>query len=143
LTYAVQVHACVLEIDRETGVVDLVDYAAVDDAGTRLDPQLVEAHVRRATAHALGTALGVRQALDAPPLARASTESPSPVTPLGAKGLGDGGGAGIHAVCAALQDALRGAGGGVVAVSRHDPARVWELLRAPAASRALVQVVSR
>ena len=35
LTYATQIHACVVEVDPETGVYELVDYAAVDDCGTR------------------------------------------------------------------------------------------------------------
>ena len=42
LTYAMQIHAAVVEIDPETGEVDVVDYAAVDDCGTRINPQIVE-----------------------------------------------------------------------------------------------------
>ena len=38
LTYATQIHACVLEIDRETGVPVILDYAAVDDCGIRIHP---------------------------------------------------------------------------------------------------------
>ena len=69
-------------------------------------------------------------------------ESPSPFTPLGAKGMGEGGGAGIHAVCAAIQDALREAGGGIVTDSFNNPERVWRLLTAPAESRSAVEVVT-
>ena len=127
LTYATQIHACVVEIDPETGVYEIVDYAAVDDCGTRIHPQIVEGQVHGATAQALGAATHeifaydeegnlltpnfydyhVPHALDMPPLKNGYLESPSPFTPLGAKGMGEGGGAGIHAVCAALQDALR------------------------------------
>ena len=57
LTYATQIHACVIEIDRETGEVEIVDYAAVDDCGTRIHPQIVEGQVHGATAHAIGAAL--------------------------------------------------------------------------------------
>ena len=57
LTYATQIHACVVEIDRETGVVEIVDYAAVDDCGTRIHPQIVEGQVHGATVHAIGAAL--------------------------------------------------------------------------------------
>ena len=65
-----------------------------------------------------------------PPLKTAATESPSPFTPLGTKGMGEGGGAGIHAVCAAVQDALRGHGGAIVSDSCNPYHRVWELLEA-------------
>ena len=57
LTYATQIHACVVEIDPETGHVELVDYAAVDDCGIRIHPQIVEGQVHGATAHAIGAAL--------------------------------------------------------------------------------------
>ncbi len=160
LTYATQIHACVLEIDRETGVVEVVDYAAVDDCGNRIHPQIVEGQVHGATAQALGAALHeafvydedgnlltpnfydyhVPHALDMPPMRNGYIESPSPFTPLGAKGMGEGGGAGIHAVCAAIQDALRPVGAAIVTDSWNPYQRVWELLRDPAASRAGVQV---
>ena len=54
--------------------------------------------------------------------------------------MGEGGGAAIHAVCAALQDAL---GGALVYDSCNPYWRVWELLQDPAASRARVTVESR
>ena len=56
LTYATQIHACVVEIDPETGVYEIVDYAAVDDCGNRIHPQIVEGQVHGATAQALGAA---------------------------------------------------------------------------------------
>jgi CO/xanthine dehydrogenase Mo-binding subunit len=163
LTYASQIHACVVEIDPETGEVEVVDYAAVDDCGTRIHPQIVEGQVHGATAHSLGAALfetlpydedgnlltanfydyHVPHALDVPPLKTGSLESPSPFTPLGAKGMGEGGGAGIHAVCAAIQDALRPVGRPIVTDSHNPAHRVWELLRDPEASRALVTVADR
>jgi 2-furoyl-CoA dehydrogenase large subunit len=163
LTYATQIHACVVEVDPETGSYEIVDYAAVDDCGTRIHPQIVEGQVHGATAQALGAATHetftydadgnlltpnfydyhVPHALDMPPLKTGSIESPSPFTPLGAKGMGEGGGAGIHAVCAALQDALRPVGGPVVYDSCNPPHRVWELISDPQASRARVEVESR
>ena len=57
LTYSTQIHACVVEIDPETGVTEVVDYAAVDDCGVRINPQIVEGQVMGATAHAIGAAL--------------------------------------------------------------------------------------
>jgi CO/xanthine dehydrogenase Mo-binding subunit len=162
LTYANQIHACVIEIDRETGVYEIVDYAAVDDCGHRIHPQIVEGQVHGAMAHGLGAATHeqfpydedgtlltanfydyhVPHALDMPPLKTGYVESPSPFTNYGAKGMGEGGGAGIHAVCAAIQDALRPLGGPIVTDSCNPPNRVWELIRDPEAARAGVTVES-
>jgi CO/xanthine dehydrogenase Mo-binding subunit len=163
LTYATQIHACVVEIDKQTGETEIVDYAAVDDCGTRIHPQIVEGQVHGATAQALGAALHeafvydedgnlltpnfydyhVPHALDMPPMKNGYIESASPFTPLGAKGMGEGGGAGIHAVCAAIQDALRPVGGPIVTGSWNPSHRVWELMRDPDESRASVRVESR
>jgi CO/xanthine dehydrogenase Mo-binding subunit len=160
LTYATQVHAVLVEVDPETGVYELVDYAAVDDCGTRIHPQIVEGQVHGATAQSIGAATHetfpydedgnlltpnfydyhVPHALDMPPLKTGYVESPSPFTPLGAKGMGEGGGAGISAVCAALQNALAAAGSPIVYDSSNPYKRVWELLRNPDESRALVTV---
>ena len=81
-------------------------------------------------------------ALDMPPLKTAAIESPSPFTPLGTKGMGEGGGGGIHCIGAALQDALRAAGGAIVTDSHNPYHRVWELLRHPEHSRQKVEVKS-
>jgi 2-furoyl-CoA dehydrogenase large subunit len=163
LTYATQIHACLLEVDPETGYYEIVDYAAVDDCGSRVNPKIVEGQVMGATAHALGAAIWetfayddegnlltpnfydyhVPHAMDMPPLKTGAIESPSPFTPLGTKGMGEGGGAGIHAVCAALQDALRSRGGALVTDSHNPYHRVWSMLRDPEATRAKVTVVSR
>jgi 2-furoyl-CoA dehydrogenase large subunit len=78
-----------------------------------------------------------------PPLRGGFLESESPFTAYGAKGMGEGGGAGIHAVCAAIQDALRSSGNAIVHDSCNPPWRVWEMLRDPASTRALVSVESR
>ena len=51
------------------------------------------------------------------------------------------GGAGIHAVCAAIQDALRGHGDAIVYDSHNPYHRVWELLQHPESARGLVEVV--
>jgi CO/xanthine dehydrogenase Mo-binding subunit len=145
LTYACQIHVAVVEIDPETGAYEIIDYAAVDDCGKRINPQIVEGQVMGATAQALGAAVHetyeydedgnlltpnfydyhVPHALDMPPLATGAIESPSPFTPLGTKGMGEGGGAGIHAICAAIQDAT-----GQVVTDSHNPyQRVWRMLQ--------------
>jgi 2-furoyl-CoA dehydrogenase large subunit len=161
LTYAAQVHVAVIEVDPETGYYDIVDYAAVDDCGKRINPQIVEGQVMGATAQALGAAVHeqfvydedgnlltpnfydyhVPHALDMPPLKTGFLESPSPFTSLGTKGMGEGGGAGIHAICAAVQDALRGNGDAIVWDSSNPYHRVWELLSSPAEAGGRVAVV--
>jgi CO/xanthine dehydrogenase Mo-binding subunit len=160
LTYATQIHACVVEVDPETGAYEIVDYGAVDDCGVRINPAIVEGQVHGATAQALGAATHevftydedgnlltpnfydyhVPHALDMPPLKTGYIESPSPFTPLGAKGMGEGGGAGLSAVCSALQDALKARGGAIVWDSCNPPHRVWEMLRNPEQARANVRV---
>ena len=164
LTYSMQIHACVVEVDPETGVYELVDYAAVDDCGVRVNPKIVEGQVMGATAHAIGAAMfesftydeegnlltpnfydyHVPHALDMPPMKNGFIESTSPFTPLGAKGMGEGGGAGIHAVCAALQNALGKRGEGPIVWRSCNPYhRVWEMLQQPGETRKLVTVESR
>ena len=78
--------------------------------------------------------------MDMPPLKTDYVESPSPFTPLGAKGMGEGGGAGLSAVCSALQNALRSAGGAIVYDSCNPYWRVWEMLSDPASTRENVSV---
>ncbi len=163
LTYSTQIHACVVEVDPSTGVYEIVDYAAVDDCGARINPQIVEGQVMGATAHAIGAAMfesfvydedgnlltpnfydyHVPHALDMPPLKTGFIESPSPFTPLGTKGMGEGGGGGIHCVCSAIQNALVEAGGALVYDSHNPYHRVWEMLAHPEKALANVEVTSR
>lgn len=147
LTYASQIHACVVEIDEDTGEVAILEYAAVDDCGRRVNPKIVEGQVHGATALGLGAALyeafeydeeGQLQqasfydyhaitALDTPDIKTGDLESPSPFTPNGAKGMGEGGGAPLHAICSAIQDAL-GDHDAIVADSHNPWERVWRLV---------------
>ncbi len=164
LTYSMQIHACIVEIDPETGYYEIVDYAAVDDCGVRVNPKIVEGQVMGATAQAIGAAMWevfayddegnlltpnfydyhVPHTLDMPPLTTSAIETPSPFTPLGTKGMGEGGGGGIHCVNAAVQDALQSTPGRAIVTSSHNPYhRVWELLRQPEESRQKVEVMSR
>ena len=147
LTYASQIHACVVEIDEETGELEILEYAAVDDCGKRVNPKIVEGQVHGATMLGLGAALyeafeydeqaQLQQAsfydyhaitaLDAPHVKTGDIESPSPFTPNGAKGMGEGGGAPLHAICSAIQDAL-GGDDAVVSDSHNPWERVWRLV---------------
>jgi CO/xanthine dehydrogenase Mo-binding subunit len=163
VTWAFGAHAAVVEVDVETCQLRVVRYAAVHDCGRPINPMVVEGQVHGATAQALGAATHeifvydedgnlltpnfydyhVPHALDMPPLKTGNIESPSPFTSMGTKGMGEGGGAGIHAVCAALQDALRPVGNPIVYDSCNPPHRVWELISNPAESRGRVAVESR
>jgi len=163
LTYASQVHACVVEVDEQTGQVRILDYAAVDECGTPINPQIVEGQVHGAAAHGVAAALQetleydergqllnatfwdykVLTAPDTPMFKTDNLPCPSPFTPTGSKGMGEGGGAPLHSICGALQDALRGTGA-VVTDTHNPPERVWRLLRTPPEARVHgVESVSR
>ena len=126
LTYSSQLHIAVIEIDRETYIPKILDYAAIDDCGKVINPMIVAGQVHGATAHGIGAALMEHCAYDENGNMLASTfsdytpitainmpnvkygniETPSPHSYSGAKGMGEGGGAPLHAISAALQDAL-------------------------------------
>src|SRR5437764_4322137 len=126
LTYASQLHIAVVEVDRETFIPRILDYAAVDDCGTVINPPIVEGQVYGATAHGIGAALMENCVYDAvgnmltstfsdytpitamnmPTVKYGHIETPSPHSYSGAKGMGEGGAAPIHTISAALQDAL-------------------------------------
>ena len=139
LTYAAQLHIAVIEVDRETYRPQILDYAIVDDCGSVIHPQVVQGQVHGAAAHGIGAALLESCSYDAdgnlltaqfsdyvpitalnmPNLRCASLESPSPFSYNGAKGMGEGGGAPLHAISAALQDALYSEG--VLITDSHNP----------------------
>jgi 2-furoyl-CoA dehydrogenase large subunit len=126
LTYAAQLHIAVIEVDQETGQPKLLDYCAVDDCGKVINPAIVQGQVHGATAHGIGAALMENCAYDEFGNMLASTfsdyapitsmnipnikygyiETPSPMSYSGAKGMGEGGAAPVHAISAALHDAL-------------------------------------
>jgi 2-furoyl-CoA dehydrogenase large subunit len=162
LTYATQTHAAVIEVDEETGKVEILDYAVVDDCGTRINPMIVEGQVHGATAHGLGGALRENfeydedgqllnsnflwyhppTATDIPHIKTANIESPSPFSGTGAKGMGEGGGAPLHTICSAIQDVI-GTEGPIVDDSFNPPERVWRKLHADGSTVRGVTVVSK
>jgi 2-furoyl-CoA dehydrogenase large subunit len=148
LTYASQVHVCVVEVDEETGETAILDYVAIDDCGVPINPEIVKGQVHGAAAHGVAAALHetldyddegqllngtfwdyhVITAPDTPRFRTGRVVTPSPFTPTGSKGMGEGGGGALHAVCSALQDALRGTG--AIVTDSHNPSeRVWSLLQ--------------
>lgn len=149
-------HVAEVEIDAETGAVELVRYTAVDDYGRLINPMLTEGQVQGGLAQGIGQALlehtvydpksgqllsgslmdyALPRAGDLPFFDIELVERPTEANPLGVKGSGQAGCIGApQTVMAAVLDALRPAG-----IERLEmpatPARVWEALQ-----RARVQV---
>jgi carbon-monoxide dehydrogenase large subunit len=128
VTWANAVHVAVIEVDIETGAIRLLDYAVAHDAGKLINPLLVDGQVRGGVAQGIGAALYEEIAYDqngqllsgsfvnyllpgsmeVPKIKTVHLESPSPLNPLGVKGLGEGGAiAPPAAIANALADALR------------------------------------
>jgi carbon-monoxide dehydrogenase large subunit len=141
-------HACVVDVDAETGKVRVVRYVAVDDCGPAVNPMLIDGQVHGGVTHAIGQALYEQVAYDEdgqlvtgtfvdyalptaaelPNFETDRTETPSPVNSLGVKGVGEAGTIGATpAVTAAVLDALAPLG-----VKWLDmpltPMRVWEAI---------------
>ncbi|HEY6017572.1 MAG TPA: xanthine dehydrogenase family protein molybdopterin-binding subunit [Gaiellaceae bacterium] len=138
-------YAAVVEVERATGRLTVLRIAAVDDCGTVINPLLAEGQVYGGTAYGLGECLieeaewdewgnplsnsfaayHLLTAAEMPPVEAAFVETPSPLNPLGAKGIGEGGAIGVlPAVANAVADALG---------RRLDPPftaqKLWEALR--------------
>jgi carbon-monoxide dehydrogenase large subunit len=126
-TYPFGTHICVVEIDAETGDVKLVRYVAVDDCGNVINPLLVEGQVQGGIVQSVGQALLEEAVYDEQgqlitgelmdyALPRASdmcwietdrTVTPTPVNPMGVKGVGEAGTIGATpALAGAVADAL-------------------------------------
>lgn len=162
LTYATQMHACVVEVDEATGETKILEYAAVDDSGKLIHPQIVEGQVHGAAGLGIGAALyesleydaegqmlspnfyayKAITALDVPMIKTAAIESPSPFSPNGAKGMGEGGGAPLHAICSALQDIMHQRSHAIVDDSFNPSERVYKLLHQSAGKNRGVEIVS-
>ncbi len=126
-TYPFGTHVCEVEIDPEVGAVEIVRYSAVDDCGVQINPMIVEGQLHGGIAQAIGQALfevavydangqllsgsmmdyHVPTAADVPTFDLGHTVTPSPVNPLGVKGIGEAGTIGATpTVVNAVVDAL-------------------------------------
>jgi aerobic carbon-monoxide dehydrogenase large subunit len=139
-------YVAVVEIDPETGALEILRLAAVDDAGRIVNPLLAHGQVVGATAQGVGQALveAVRHdeagqpltisfvdyplltASEMPQLRSAFVETPSPLNPLGAKGVGEGG---SIATPAAIANAVVDALGGVAIDPPFTAETLWEALQ--------------
>ena len=149
-TYPNGCHICELEIDRDTGQLEILRYTIEDDVGTVVNPLILEGQIVGGVAQGLGQACGEHavyeedsgQLLTAtfldytmpradtiPDVQFAYQEVPSPANPLGIKGAGEAGTIGAApALVNAVLDALAPAG-----IDEIDmpvtPLKIWELLQ--------------
>jgi carbon-monoxide dehydrogenase large subunit len=141
-------HACVVDVDAETGKTEVVRYVAVDDCGPAVNPMLIDGQIHGGVTHAIGQALyeqvvydengqlvtgtfvdyGLPTAAELPRFETDRTETPSPVNSLGVKGIGEAGTiAATPAVTAAVLDALAPLGVKWIDMPLT-PRRVWEAI---------------
>ena len=153
-TFPFGAHLTVCEVDTETGLVRLLRHLAVDDSGRILNPMLAEGQVHGGIAQGIAQALfeevgydadgnclhgnlssyAMPAAADLPAFETRRTQTPTPLNPLGAKGIGESGTIGATpAVQNAVVDALAHLG-----VTHVDmpltPERVWRAIVAAEAS---------
>ena len=145
-TFASGLHIAVVTVERETGRVEIVDYIAVSDAGRLINPLIVEGQIHGGVAQGVGGALYEELVYDEhgqpraqslleytmpnaeqiPAMRIATLATPSPLNPLGVKGVGEGGTlAPPAAITAAVEDALRPFGARISGT----PLRPEDLLR--------------
>jgi aerobic carbon-monoxide dehydrogenase large subunit len=153
-SYPFGAHVAVVEVDMETGLTKLVRHVTVDDSGKIANPLLAEGQIHGGIAQGVAQALyeeiaydedgncvagsltsyALPTAAELPFFETARTETPSPLNPLGAKGIGESGAIGATpAVWNAVVDALSHLG-----VENIDmpatPMRVWEAIESARAS---------
>lgn len=148
-TYPAGCHICEVEIDPETGVVEIANFVAADDFGNIVNPMIVEGQVHGGIAQGVGQALMEQAVYDAEgqlvtgsymdycmpradnlPNFKVETQvTPCPHNPLGVKGCGEAGAiAAPAAVMNAVTDALRAAGVNKSIDMPATPAKVWGML---------------
>jgi carbon-monoxide dehydrogenase large subunit len=147
--YANGSNVCELEVDTETGQVELINYWVAHDCGTVINPRLVDGQIIGGVVHGIGNALFEHMkydrdsgqplctnlgeyllplATEMPNIHLQHMESPSPVNPLGIKGAGEGGTVpGIACVISGIEDALKPLG---VKINEYplSPERLLELI---------------
>jgi aerobic carbon-monoxide dehydrogenase large subunit len=127
-TFSNGVHACIVEVDPDTGLLEILRYVVIHDCGRVLNPMIVEGQIHGGVAQGLGGAFWEKlvydpqgqplattfmdyllpTAAEVPPLEVEHEETPSPLNPLGVKGAGEAGVIPVPAVIAqAVEDALR------------------------------------
>jgi 2-furoyl-CoA dehydrogenase large subunit len=147
-TYGYGVQLVAVEVNETTGEIDVLDYVAVHDCGTIVNPQIVDGQIKGGIFHGFAGSLyeeleyddsgtlqtdtfmdyKVPTAKEAPEIDLDHLETPSPKTPLGSKGTGEAGTEAAPAVIGnAVNDALAPAGVEITSLPLR-PQRVWSLL---------------
>ena len=153
-TFPFGAHVCVVEVDAETGEVRIRRYVAVDDCGNVINPLLVAGQIHGGITQSIGQALfeeavydasgqlvtgelmdyAIPRAADVPRFENARTVTPSPVNPMGVKGVGEAGTIGATpAIVNAVVDALRPLGVRDIPMPLKRE-RIWALLQERRAS---------
>jgi carbon-monoxide dehydrogenase large subunit len=148
-TFPFGTHICVVEVDEETGEVDILRYIAVDDCGNQINPLIVEGQVHGGIVQGIAQALFedavydedanlktttltdylVPSAAEFPNFELDYTVTPSPTNPMGVKGIGEAGTiAATPAVMNAVVDALSPLGVRDVPMPAS-PQHVWDAIR--------------
>ncbi|HET7874343.1 MAG TPA: molybdopterin cofactor-binding domain-containing protein [Methylomirabilota bacterium] len=145
-------HACVVDVDPDTGHVRILRYLAVDDVGNVINPMIVDGMVHGGVAQGVAQALwegavyddasgqlvtgsmmdyALPKADQLPMYETNRTETPTPVNPLGVKGAGETGTiAATPAVVNAVVDALSALGVDHIETMPLTPERVWGTIQA-------------
>ncbi|KAB0682580.1 xanthine dehydrogenase family protein molybdopterin-binding subunit [Aureimonas leprariae] len=150
-TFPAGCYICEVEVDPDTGGVELVQFVAADDFGTVVNPMIVHGQVHGGIAQGVGQALlegtlyddsgqlitasymdyAMPRAANLPNFAVSTTSTPSPSNPLGLKGCGEAGAIGSPpAVINAITDAI----GNNELTMPATPEKVWAALHAVAAN---------
>jgi carbon-monoxide dehydrogenase large subunit len=153
LSYANACHVAEVEVDIETGAVKILRYVALQDSGVLINPMMVEGQIHGGVAHGIGNAFyewmgyddGAQpvtttfadyllpSATEVPMLTTLYKETPSPLNPLGVKGVGEAGTIpAAAALIAAVEDALSPFGVRIAEVPLT-PMRIVEMVKANAA----------
>jgi len=148
-TYPFGCHISMLEIDRQTGEPTLLKLVAVDDAGNRINPLIVEGQIHGGLAQGIGQAMieevvydesgqlvtgsfmdyAFPRAIDFPRFELTASTTPTPVNPLGAKGVGEAGTLGsTPSIVAAAVDALSEFGVRHVDMMLR-PEKLWRIIQ--------------
>ena len=148
-TYPFGCHISMLEIDRETGEPKLLKVVAIDDAGNLINPLIVEGQIHGGLAQGIGQAMieevvygedgqlltgsfmdyALPRAIDFPRFELDATVTPTPVNPLGAKGVGEAGTLGsTPCIVNAAVDALSGLGVKHIDMMLR-PEKLWRLIQ--------------
>ena len=148
-TYPFGCHISMIEIDRETGEPTLLKLVAVDDAGHLINPLIVEGQIHGGLAQGIGQAMveeavynadgqlvtgsfmdyALPRATDFPRFELSATVTPTPVNPLGAKGVGEAGTLGsTPSVVSAAVDALSGFGVKHIDMMLR-PEKLWRIIQ--------------